>query len=176
MLEKDLDKWTNTKNTIEQQVFALENANINLETMKAMKAGADAMKGIHGTLYVPTYSILLYRVYTNDRSPEKVDTIMDDIRDQMAVSNEISEAIARPALGTDIDEDELREELEQLEQEELDNKLVGVDVPSQRMPTAPERRISPSLSITYLLVPVQKSKEEEDEEAELRALQAEMAI
>src|ERR1700730_5621610 len=51
MLEKDLDKWTNTKNTIEQQVFALENANINLETMKAMKSGADAMKGIHGTLY-----------------------------------------------------------------------------------------------------------------------------
>ena len=51
MLEKDLDKWTSTKNTIEQQVFALENANINLETMKAMQAGASAMKGIHGTLY-----------------------------------------------------------------------------------------------------------------------------
>lgn len=101
---------------------------------------------------------------------------MDDIRDQMAVSNEISEAIARPALGNEIDDDELREELEQLEQEELDNKLVGVDVPSQRMPTAPERRTS-SISITaYTLEPVQKSKEEEDEEAELRALQAEMAI
>jgi hypothetical protein len=51
MLEKDLDKWTSTKNTIEQQVFALENANINLETMKAMQAGASAMKGIHGSLY-----------------------------------------------------------------------------------------------------------------------------
>jgi charged multivesicular body protein 4A/B len=55
MLEKDLDKWTSTKNTIEQQVFALENANINLETMKAMKAGADAMKGIHGSLYVTRF-------------------------------------------------------------------------------------------------------------------------
>src|SRR5271154_6224270 len=53
MLEKDLDKWTSTKNTIEQQVFALENANINLETMKAMQAGASAMKGIHGSLYPP---------------------------------------------------------------------------------------------------------------------------
>ena len=66
---------------------------------------------------------------------------MDDIREQMTISNEISEAIARPALGTEIDEDELREELEQLEQEELDNKLVGVDVPSQRVPTVAERRI-----------------------------------
>ena len=53
ILEKDLDKWTNTRNTIEQEVFALENANINLETMKAMKAGADAMKGILGPLYLP---------------------------------------------------------------------------------------------------------------------------
>ena len=52
MLEKDLERWTSSKNAIEQEVFALENANINLETMKAMKAGADAMKGIHGTLYL----------------------------------------------------------------------------------------------------------------------------
>jgi charged multivesicular body protein 4A/B len=99
---------------------------------------------------------------------------MDEIRDQMAVSNEISEAIARPALGTEIDEDELREELEQLEQEELDNKLVGVDVPAQRVPVVTERRIT-SIMIADV-APAQKTKEEEDEEAELRALQAEMAI
>jgi charged multivesicular body protein 4A/B len=65
---------------------------------------------------------------------------MDDIRDQMAISNDISEAIARPALGTELDEDEILEELEALEQEELDNKLVGVDVPSQRVPAATEKR------------------------------------
>jgi charged multivesicular body protein 4 len=103
---------------------------------------------------------------------------MDDIRDQMAVSNEISEAIARPALATDLDEDELREELEQLEQEELDTKLVGVDVPSQRMPTVSDRRITLHDMALLTVEPVQKQKtrEEEDEEAELRALQAEMAI
>jgi charged multivesicular body protein 4A/B len=101
---------------------------------------------------------------------------MDEIRDQMAISSEISEAIARPALGNEIDEDELREELEQLEQEELDNKLVGVDVPSQRVPTVAERRISPAYPVLTVPEPVQKTKEEEDEEAELRALQAEMAI
>lgn len=55
-LERDLDKWSATKNTLEQQVFALENANINLETMKAMQQGASAMKGIHGTLYFPPAS------------------------------------------------------------------------------------------------------------------------
>jgi len=67
---------------------------------------------------------------------------MDEIRDQMAVSNEISEAIARPALGIEVDDDELLEELQQLEQEELDSKLVGVDVPSQRVPTVADRRIT----------------------------------
>ena len=104
---------------------------------------------------------------------------MDDIRDQMAISAEISEAIARPALGNEIDEDELREELEALEQEELDSKLVGVDVPSQKVPTVAERRMSPYIwDIGLMAEPAQKgkSKEEEDEEAELRALQAEMAI
>jgi len=74
---------------------------------------------------------------------------MDDIRDQMAISSEISEAIARPALGTELDEDEILEELEALEQEELDNKLVGVDVPSQRVPVAPERRAFPPLALVY---------------------------
>lgn len=103
---------------------------------------------------------------------------MDEIRDQMAISNEISEAISRPTLGTEVDEDELLEELEQLEQEELDHKLVGVDVPSQRVPTAPSKGtfISCFSGSILTLEPVQKSKEEEDEEAELRALQAEMAI
>ena len=93
---------------------------------------------------------------------------MDDIRDQMAVSNEISEAIARPALATDLDEDELREELEQLEQEELDTKLVGVDVPSQRMPTVSDRRITLHDIAVLTVEPVQKQKtrEEEDEEAD----------
>ena len=67
---------------------------------------------------------------------------MDEIRDQMAISSEISEAIARPALGNEIDEDELREELERLEQEELDSKLIGVDVPIQHVPTVAERRNS----------------------------------
>jgi hypothetical protein len=60
---------------------------------------------------------------------------MDEIREQMNMSNDISDAIARPAFGNEIDEDELKEELEALEQEELDNKLIGVDVPSQRVPT-----------------------------------------
>jgi hypothetical protein len=34
------------------QVNAIESANMNKETLDAMKKGADVLKGIHGKLYV----------------------------------------------------------------------------------------------------------------------------
>ena len=49
---------------------------------------------------------------------------MDDIREQMDLANEISEAISQPVnFGIEFDEDELNEELELLEQQELDELL-----------------------------------------------------
>ena len=51
---------------------------------------------------------------------------MDEIRDQMDIANEIGEAIGQPiGVGGELDEDELLEELEMLEQEELDAKLMN---------------------------------------------------
>jgi charged multivesicular body protein 4 len=50
---------------------------------------------------------------------------MDDIREQMDLANEISEAIAQPVgFGIEFDEEELNAELEELEQEQLDEKLL----------------------------------------------------
>jgi uncharacterized glyoxalase superfamily protein PhnB len=50
--EDQISKIMGTRMTLETQVMAIENANVNLETMNAMKAGAEAMKQIHGTMYV----------------------------------------------------------------------------------------------------------------------------
>jgi charged multivesicular body protein 4 len=50
--EDQIEKIMGAKMTLETQVMAIESANINLETMQAMKAGAEAMKTIHGSLYV----------------------------------------------------------------------------------------------------------------------------
>lgn len=36
--------------TLETQVNAIESANMNLETMTAMRKGADALRNIHGSL------------------------------------------------------------------------------------------------------------------------------
>jgi len=77
---------------------------------------------------------------------------MDDIREQMDLANEISDAIAQPInFGDVIDEDELNAELEGLEQEELDMQLLETDklskIPS--MPNAPTGPIGKFKLIHY---------------------------
>ncbi len=48
--EEQINKIMGSRMTLETQAMAIENANVNLETMNAMKAGAEAMKHIHGTM------------------------------------------------------------------------------------------------------------------------------
>ena len=50
--ENELDRIAGTRLTLETQVNAIESANLNAETMLAMKKGADALKGIHSSLCV----------------------------------------------------------------------------------------------------------------------------
>jgi hypothetical protein len=53
---------------------------------------------------------------------------MDSIREQMEVSNQISEAISSPHnLGINIDEDELKDELAELEDQQLQERLAGAE-------------------------------------------------
>jgi charged multivesicular body protein 4 len=56
---------------------------------------------------------------------------MDDIREQMDLANEISDAISQPVnFGVEFDEDELTLELEALEQEEVDSISLDISLPS----------------------------------------------
>ncbi|KAG1267447.1 ESCRT-III subunit protein snf7 [Rhizopus azygosporus] len=147
--ESNIEKINGARMTIETQMMAIENANVNLETMSAMRAGAEAMKNIHGSMDI-----------------DKVDATMDDIRDQMDIANEISEAISRPVgVGDELDEEELLNELEELEQEELDAKMLETPSPVITAPNVPVH------------VPASRTNDiEDDEEAELKALQASMAM
>lgn len=67
---------------LEQQIYSIESANINQETLAAMKNAGAAMKTIHGkmtmedvdvTMYVLNllYSIKQERIYTWIPSPSK---------------------------------------------------------------------------------------------------------
>jgi len=143
--ESQMEKIAGARMTIEQQVMTLEGANVSLEAMNAMKMGAQSMKSIH-----------------KDMNIDQVDDTMDEIREQMDIANEINEAISQPLGGDVLDEDELLAELEDLEQESLDEQLLGTKTPVAAMPSAPTK------------APVKK-KAVIDEDAELAALEASMA-
>ncbi|EGW34785.1 uncharacterized protein SPAPADRAFT_57850 [Spathaspora passalidarum NRRL Y-27907] len=151
--EANLMKVENQIETLETQLISIEGANLNLETMKAMKQGASAMKQIHGEYNV-----------------DKVEDTMDEIREQVELADEISEAISRPVGNEFVDEDELEEELAALQEEQAEQEAAPVQkVPAQKVEQLPE---FPTVNKTVPAAPVE---EDEDEEA-LKALQAEMGL
>lgn len=151
--EAELDRIAGTRLTLETQVNAIESANLNAETMVAMKKGADALKGIHGNLNI-----------------NKVDATMDSIREQMDLTNEISDAISNPVnMGIDVDDEELKNELEELEQEQLNDRLMGAERAPVHSPTRAQ-------GLTEGREQATQRQEEDDEEEQLRQLQAELAM
>ena len=53
--ETELDRLAGTRLQLEMQVNTLESANLNAETMQAMKKASDALKVIHNGLCVLSY-------------------------------------------------------------------------------------------------------------------------
>jgi hypothetical protein len=105
--EKTLEQTIAQMQQVEQQIYSIEAANINQETLNAMKNAGQAMKQIHGNLTI-----------------DKVDATMDELREQHALGEEIATAIAGAPIGEPIDEQDLEDELEGLEQEALDEKML----------------------------------------------------
>jgi charged multivesicular body protein 4 len=128
----------------------LESAAQNAETFKAMQSGKNAMTDI--------------RQQTNI---EKVDDLMDEIKEEMELADEISNALAQPVDPLITDEDELLAELNELEAEDLEAELLRptkkAQEPALSMPDVPSAAL-PSIK--------NATKEEEDE---LKQLEAELA-
>ena len=104
------------------------------------------------------------------RNVDKVDDIMDKIRDTMDDAEVISDAISQP-LGMDlVDEGALEDELEALENEMLEESNL-VDIPKNQLPTTKE-----TISNSNQRVPIgtggggnSKLSEKDDELARLEA-------
>ncbi|XP_076173819.1 charged multivesicular body protein 4-like [Ptiloglossa arizonensis] len=145
---KQLQQIDGTLSTIEMQREALESANTNTAVLTTMKSAADALKSVH-----------------QDMDVDQVHDMMDDIAEQQDVAREISDAISNPvAFGQDIDEDELEKELEELEQEQLDKELLGIE-PTDELPNVPATTIPAVPARTRT-----KAKPEEDDD--LKELEA----
>lgn len=160
MHEKGLDSLQGQIDSLESQLNAIESANLNFETMKAMKQGSKALKHIHGNMNI-----------------DKVDQTMDEIEEQVTLGQEINNAISRPVVGLEMDEDELNDELENLEQEILEEKMVGAGrAPTSALPGAAEKSSAVSAGKNGGKVPASTEEEDDSEEEELKRLQAEMAL
>lgn len=143
LYEAEADKIQNVKMTLETQVINLESAAQNAQTFKAMEAGSKTMKKIR-----------------TDVGIEDVDEMMDTIKEEMEMANEINQAIAQPVDPLLADDDELLAELNELETSDLEAELLK---PTPALPSMPK-------------VPNSKLPElEKDEEEELRKLEAELA-
>lgn len=161
--EHSLEQTSGQISMLEQQIYSIESANINQETLVAMKNAGKAMKEIHGkmtmedvdvtmcltppsiSLHIPLegqlqltlcFFFLLYR---------------EQLREQHELTQEIGNAITSMPITEPIDEDELEADLAALEQENLDEKMlktgtVPVADSLTRMPKAAngEREYPPS--------------------------------
>ncbi|KAG5639011.1 hypothetical protein H0H81_007919 [Sphagnurus paluster] len=147
--EVELDRLAGTRLQLEMQVNTLESANLNAETMAAMKKASDALKVIHGNMDM-----------------NKLDATMASVQEQRELANEIAESLANPIYGgMDMDEDELKAELEELEQDELNERLSGAERAPVHLPAG-----------TRVESRQPAAAEEDDEEAQLRELQAALAM
>jgi charged multivesicular body protein 4 len=145
LLEAEMDKIQNVKMTLETQVINLESAAQNAETFQAMNAGKSAMKKIR-----------------DDVGIDQVDGLMEDIREEMEMANEISDAIAQPVDPLAADDDELLAELEQMGADDLEAELL-------KAPAAKNEVLLPSVPNSKL--PNLNAAEAE----EMKKLEAELA-
>jgi len=103
MLENELEKLQGTRFQLEMNVNTLESAKMNQETMAAMKKAADALKHIHGNLYVPPRSCRDAPAHLRmPSSIDKVDKTMADIQEQTQLAAEIQEQISTGPIGADL--------------------------------------------------------------------------
>ena len=131
-----------------------------------MQQAGKAMAQIHGNLTI-----------------DKVDATMDELRENHALGEEIGNAIAGATLGEQVADADLDEELEALEQEAMDERMLHTGpTPVDRLPgvTNEPSKLKHSriekAGADNGTVKAKQQAVEEDEEAELRKLQAEMAI
>lgn len=108
-LENNLKMAQGTLDNIENQKDMLENASSNAAVLKTMADTAKIVKQQHDNLDI-----------------NKVEDIVDEMREQKEISEEIANILSQTTSKPQ-DEDELLKELESMQQEQIDSKLLETD-------------------------------------------------
>ena len=116
MYEKNVDQADNIIMNIESQIDQLETAAINVTNFNAMQAGTQALKKIQQGVSI-----------------DMVEELKMDQEEQVEIANEISEVLAKPFSGQDMDEDDLDAELDLIDQEQFEASISEVP-PAEQIP------------------------------------------
>lgn len=143
-LEDNLKKAEGTLDNIENQKDMLENASSNAAVLKTMADTAKIVKQQHDNLDI-----------------NKVEDIVDEMREQKEISEEIANILSQNTNPRQQDEDELLKELDALQQEEVEAKLLQTDKDSTTLPDVPKQ-------LPNQPVPSASKKKEEEELDELK--------
>ena len=117
MIEKQIDNYTNTIFTLEQQATVLEGAQLNANIVETMKDTKDTMTHINKNTDV-----------------DDVTDLMDELAEQTDNANDIQDALAQ-GVGMEDDEDELMAELEGLSNEDAVETVDNMPIVLPQVPT-----------------------------------------
>ena len=93
MYEQEIQKLQGARVAMEKQIISLEGANTNVSTMKMLQQGGKAMQAVRGNMY---FFISLPSVLYVCSEADDVDELMDAIRDEQDMADQIADAISRP--------------------------------------------------------------------------------
>lgn len=148
--ERSLEQTEAQIGTLEQQINAIESANINRSTLQAMENASAAMKNIHGKLTPEKVDETMYvmlpcggvRMETCEWNTCADKESRDKIREQNELSDEIVNALTTSSLSNAVDEQDLEDELDQLQQEQLDEAMLKTGtVPVLASPPSQDREL-----------------------------------
>ncbi|PRQ18338.1 putative Snf7 family protein [Rosa chinensis] len=150
LYEQQIQSNGNSQLRVHDLMIMLEGAKANIETVDALRTGAAALKAMQKAANI-----------------DEVEKTLDEVHEQTEKMKQIQEALSTPIGYDDFDEDELEAELKELESAELEQQLLQpaatssapVHLPAGKQPNCPILQ-----------------KPTVDEEDELAALQAEMAL
>lgn len=119
---------------LEQQVYSIETANINQETLYAMDSAGNAMKRMHDGLTMEKVDNMMFVPFPSPPSFSSfcfglgiwlmVVCCREKLREQQALADDIAGVITSTPFGEAVDEGELEDELANLEQETIDERMV----------------------------------------------------
>lgn len=145
---------------LQEQQIMLEGARQTTQVVSSMREAGRQMKAIQ-----------------KETNIDDVDKVLDDISDQTDRMKEVQDRLSEPTGAlADIDDLDLENELELLESEELDKQLMEPQVPAPIKRQGVTDTVLGDLPRVPSKAPAVSRRAKTQEEEELEALQAEMAL